>query len=202
MLSIPHLIVIFIVVLVVFGPEKLPELARNFGKIMAEFRRATGDLRTTFESHMRDLEREADDRRIGANRAAPTLSTAPAQPTAPSGPVPTGTVTANAPHVAAVAAAVTPVPETPPQASLPANSEPRDMSPGHHEAIDPATSPAASPGAPRDRAEDPMHDPYLAAIEAELAAAEPPVHSSQTPASKPDSEKNSERVSDVRDLPA
>jgi hypothetical protein len=31
MLSIPHLIVIFIVALVVFGPEKLPELARMLG---------------------------------------------------------------------------------------------------------------------------------------------------------------------------
>ena len=67
MLSIPHLIIIFIVALVVFGPEKLPELARNLGKVMAEFRRATGDLRSTFEGHMRDLEREADTRRIGGS---------------------------------------------------------------------------------------------------------------------------------------
>jgi TatA/E family protein of Tat protein translocase len=65
MLSIPHLIIIFVVALVVFGPEKLPELARNLGKVMAEFRRATGDLRSTFEGHMRDLERETDTRRLG-----------------------------------------------------------------------------------------------------------------------------------------
>jgi TatA/E family protein of Tat protein translocase len=31
MLSIPHMIVVFVVVLVVFGPNKLPELARGFG---------------------------------------------------------------------------------------------------------------------------------------------------------------------------
>jgi TatA/E family protein of Tat protein translocase len=71
MLSIPHLIIIFVVALVVFGPEKLPELARNLGKVMAEFRRATGDLRSTFEGHMRDLEREADTRRIGGSTSAP-----------------------------------------------------------------------------------------------------------------------------------
>jgi sec-independent protein translocase protein TatA len=59
MLSIPHLIIIFVVALVVFGPQKLPELARNLGKIMAEFRRATGDLRSTFDEHMRELERES-----------------------------------------------------------------------------------------------------------------------------------------------
>jgi TatA/E family protein of Tat protein translocase len=69
MLSVPHLIIIFLVALVVFGPEKLPELARNFGKIMSEFRRATGDLRSTFEEHMRDLEREADERRIDDGRS-------------------------------------------------------------------------------------------------------------------------------------
>jgi len=34
MFSIPHLVIIFVVVLVVFGPEKLPDLARNIGKIL------------------------------------------------------------------------------------------------------------------------------------------------------------------------
>jgi TatA/E family protein of Tat protein translocase len=59
MLSIPHLIIIFLVALVVFGPQKLPELARTLGRLMAEFRRATGDLRSTFDEHMRELELEA-----------------------------------------------------------------------------------------------------------------------------------------------
>jgi sec-independent protein translocase protein TatB len=64
MFSVPHLIIIFAVALMVFGPEKLPELARTLGKVMGEFRRATGDLRSTFEGHMRDLEREAAVRRV------------------------------------------------------------------------------------------------------------------------------------------
>jgi len=59
MLSIPHMIVVFIVVLVVFGPQKLPELARTLGKLMAEFRKASGDFRSAFEEEMRDLERQA-----------------------------------------------------------------------------------------------------------------------------------------------
>jgi sec-independent protein translocase protein TatB len=71
MLSVPHLIIIFVVALVVFGPEKLPELARNLGKVMAEFRRTTGDLRSTFEEHMRDLEREADEHRIVTSKLPP-----------------------------------------------------------------------------------------------------------------------------------
>ena len=76
MLSLPHLIIVFVVALVVFGPEKLPELARNVGKFMAEFRRMTGDFRSTFESQMRELEREADERRRVP--AAPPPATPPA----------------------------------------------------------------------------------------------------------------------------
>lgn len=59
MLSVPHLVIIFLVALIVFGPEKLPELARTFGRAMSEFKRATGDFRAGFEEHMRELEREA-----------------------------------------------------------------------------------------------------------------------------------------------
>jgi sec-independent protein translocase protein TatB len=110
MLSIPHLIIIFIVALVVFGPEKIPELARNLGKIMAEFRRVTGDLRGTFEGHLRDLEREADQRRIAPAAAARPASVAavPAVPSAPAASEPTAspapaTVPSNPPNAAAVA---------------------------------------------------------------------------------------------------
>src|ERR1700753_1099861 len=73
MFSIAHIAIIFVVVLVVFGSEKVPELARNFGKIMGEFRRATGELRTTFEGHMRDLEKEADLRAARQNTAPPPV---------------------------------------------------------------------------------------------------------------------------------
>jgi TatA/E family protein of Tat protein translocase len=75
MFSIAHIAIIFVVVLVVFGPEKLPELARNFGKIMGEFRRATGELRTTFEGHMRDLERETELRAARQKAADPAVMT-------------------------------------------------------------------------------------------------------------------------------
>ncbi len=101
MLSIPHLIVIFVVALVVFGPEKLPELARNLGKVMAEFRRHTGELRSTFEGHMRDLEREADARRIAVPSPTPAPSPAAVAPPAPPSP---GTVPSNPPNASAIAA--------------------------------------------------------------------------------------------------
>jgi len=70
MLSIPHLIVLFIVALVVFGPEKLPELARNLGKVMSEFRRMSNEMRYTFEDHLREIERETDVRKGPASPPA------------------------------------------------------------------------------------------------------------------------------------
>lgn len=64
------MIVVFVVVLVVFGPQKLPELARGFGKLMAEFRKASTDFKTAFEEEMRDLERQA--REVERKKIAPT----------------------------------------------------------------------------------------------------------------------------------
>ncbi|GAC1618175.1 MAG: hypothetical protein NVS9B13_05760 [Candidatus Acidiferrum sp.] len=58
MLSIPHMIVVFVIVLVVFGPNKLPELARGLGKLMAEFRKASTDFKSAFEEEMREMERQ------------------------------------------------------------------------------------------------------------------------------------------------
>jgi sec-independent protein translocase protein TatB len=61
MFSVPHLVIIFIVVLVVFGPHRLPELARGLGKMMAEFRKASTDFKMAFEEEMRTIERQARD---------------------------------------------------------------------------------------------------------------------------------------------
>ena len=76
------MIVVFIVVLVVFGPQKLPELARGLGKLMAEFRKASTDFKTAFEEEMRDLERQAREveRRKAEAAAAAKSVTAEPQP--------------------------------------------------------------------------------------------------------------------------
>ena len=44
-LGFTEILVILVVALLVFGPDRLPELARNLGKGLAEFRRASSDLR-------------------------------------------------------------------------------------------------------------------------------------------------------------
>jgi len=57
-LGVPEMIFIFVLALLVFGPKKLPELGRTFGKGMAEFRRASNELRSTFQAEMDNIERE------------------------------------------------------------------------------------------------------------------------------------------------
>lgn len=54
-----EMMVIFLLALILFGPKKLPELARLLGKGLSEFRRAKNELKNTFDTHMRELEREA-----------------------------------------------------------------------------------------------------------------------------------------------
>ena len=56
--GVQEMVVIFLVALVLFGPKKLPELGRTIGKAITEFRRAQAELKTTFEHHMRELEKE------------------------------------------------------------------------------------------------------------------------------------------------
>jgi sec-independent protein translocase protein TatB len=49
-----ELLVILAVALIVFGPTRLPELARSLGRAMNEFRRASTDLRQTFRDAVED----------------------------------------------------------------------------------------------------------------------------------------------------
>lgn len=74
MLSIPHLLIIFLVALVALGPEKLPQVARTLGKMMAEFRRITGDFRSTIEGEMREMERQAEMKQAAAAAQAEVKS--------------------------------------------------------------------------------------------------------------------------------
>ena len=57
-LGYPEMIFIFILALLLFGPKKLPELGRTVGKAMTEFRRASNELKATFDREMKTLERE------------------------------------------------------------------------------------------------------------------------------------------------
>jgi TatA/E family protein of Tat protein translocase len=89
MLSFPHLVVLFVIALIIFGPQKLPELARMLGKATAEFRKMTSDFRFALEDEVREMERQTrirEEEIATAARAAQTPVPMPAA--APEGAVP------------------------------------------------------------------------------------------------------------------
>jgi sec-independent protein translocase protein TatA len=57
-IGVPEMIAIFVIALLLFGPKKLPELGRTLGKAITEFRRASNELKATFESHLSELDKE------------------------------------------------------------------------------------------------------------------------------------------------
>jgi sec-independent protein translocase protein TatB len=114
MLSMTHMIVLFIVVLVVFGPHKLPELARGLGKLMAEFRKASTDFRSAFEQEMRDMERQqlqAERKRSAEAAAAAAAANQPATLASPAG-TPAAATNSDADTRATEALVVTPAPDS------------------------------------------------------------------------------------------
>jgi Tat protein translocase TatB subunit len=78
---------IFVLALIIFGPKKLPEIGRQIGKFMAEFKRASNEFKWQLESEMRQIEAEATRERL--IKAAPETKTTeigdekPIQPTEP-----------------------------------------------------------------------------------------------------------------------
>jgi sec-independent protein translocase protein TatB len=91
MLSFPHLVVLFVIALIIFGPQKLPELARMLGKATAEFRKMTNDFRYALEDEVRELERQTrirEEEAAAAARAAQAPAPAPASVVAAEGAVP------------------------------------------------------------------------------------------------------------------
>ncbi len=74
----PELLIILIIALLIFGPKKLPEVGRNIGRAIKEFRRASDELREKIEEEikaedLRNLQEELqrditrDDKDINRN---------------------------------------------------------------------------------------------------------------------------------------
>ena len=92
-IGMPELIIIFVIALIIFGPRKLPELGRSLGKSLAEFKRASNELKSTLEEEIRIEEQQ--------QRAAETAAAKPAVP-APSAPIAHDVTPATPEPVAAV----------------------------------------------------------------------------------------------------
>jgi len=62
-IGMPELIIIFVIALIVIGPKKLPDLARALGKGMAEFRKATNEIKSNLDmgDELKGIEEELAD---------------------------------------------------------------------------------------------------------------------------------------------
>jgi len=136
---------IFFLALVLFGPKELPKIGRTIGKALSEFRRASSDLKATFDRELSNLERETQlDNDPGRGIAGPSdykynygydsyydaaATPAPAESTATE----LSTVSASAPEGAEPAKIAAP------EGTVPATGE----------AGAPAPAPAEPPGGPQ-----------------------------------------------------
>ena len=55
-----ELVIIFIVAFLVFGPKKLPELARTLGKLLFEVKKAAQDVKVHMETEIDSAEKETE----------------------------------------------------------------------------------------------------------------------------------------------
>jgi len=81
-IGMPELIIIFVIALIIFGPRKLPELGRSLGKSLAEFKRASNELKSTLEEEIR-LEEQRTSLEESKAKAAAQAAAAAATTEAP-----------------------------------------------------------------------------------------------------------------------
>lgn len=101
-IGMPELILIFVVALLVFGPKKLPELGRSLGKGLAEFKKASDDLKRTIEDEIEQGKQEAAEVKKQVAEVRTTLAAAPpleeSRPASPATPLATSAAEAAVPR--------------------------------------------------------------------------------------------------------
>ena len=147
--------VIFFIALLLFGPKKLPELARQLGKLMGEFRRASNEFRMQLEDELRVSEQAEKQKQIAALEAAAPPAALALSPEAEDGSVAQVAENSIAPPIASsgdlhvhapdtglplargsVSAPVSDtfvtIPEQPPERHTDSIAEPEPQAPAHH----------------------------------------------------------------------
>ena len=75
-IGMPEMLIILVIALIIFGPRKLPELGRSLGKSLAEFKRASNELKNTLEEEIRlDEQRSAQETAKAQEPAATSATT-------------------------------------------------------------------------------------------------------------------------------
>ncbi|MEX2540450.1 MAG: twin-arginine translocase TatA/TatE family subunit [Trueperaceae bacterium] len=97
-LGIWELLIILVVVLLIFGPRRLPEMAKGIGQSVREFRKGIRDMKDDFEAGAsKDDQQESNKKRASAAEPANAASaTPPATPAAEAPPEASGDTSADA----------------------------------------------------------------------------------------------------------
>lgn len=130
-LGLPEIAFIFILALLIFGPKKLPEIGRTVGKGVAEFRKATNELKRTINTELA-LEESPTPPQLRARRLEMETPVEPVEAPMAAPPM-------TEPRSAAMDTAAATVPEAPPPQDV-AAVEPSDPQPAP-QSIDPLPDP-------------------------------------------------------------
>jgi sec-independent protein translocase protein TatB len=163
-------IVIFLLALVLFGPKKLPEIGRQIGKLLAEFRRASNDFKMQIDEELRAMEQQERQKKLEAAAAEAEKNALPApgtttEPTAPEPTVAEPTIlppertplTVSPPSTGEPVAANQPyAPVTPPELPEPAVDE-APAAQAHTNGHRDVSEAASLNGAERENEHDPVH---------------------------------------------
>ncbi len=77
-LGFPEMLFLGLLALLLFGPRRLPEMGRQIGKALSQFKRASTEFQTQLEDEVRQLEVQEDSQRSIATPAPPEGSVAQA----------------------------------------------------------------------------------------------------------------------------
>ncbi|WP_109487697.1 Sec-independent protein translocase subunit TatA/TatB [Occallatibacter savannae] len=141
-------VILMVMALVVFGPRRLPQIGRQIGKLMYEFRKASNDFKFQMEEELRQSEeaerrkKEEERQRVLAAQAASEQASVSADPVPVAKP-------AESPYAGETTYPEQYPPETPAEEAKPSETEPRIMPPSVGETVA-AARPNRAYGSPED----------------------------------------------------
>jgi len=92
-LGMTEMIFIFLLALVIFGPKKLPEIGRQLGKAMNEFKRASNEFRSQLEDEIRQIDVAEQAKKLAAPAESAEPVIAPPRDAIAQGALPSDTNT-------------------------------------------------------------------------------------------------------------
>src|SRR5215467_4453144 len=111
-LGFSEMLVIFVVALLVFGPKKLPELGKSLGKGIREFKKATDELKSSWEDQVKDIAEPINDMKRDIHSVGQNLKSQVYEHLEKATETPASTTEHSAPALSAAATATTATTET------------------------------------------------------------------------------------------